>query len=160
MVNRNYDSSAESLRQLLMERYPDHFMAFADLFAMGCLLHLQGQRRAGRKLIDEVRAAVAVPGNKTYLCDLIDRLAGNELRFASEIQAHLEVNELLDVESSRRHDLSQQPLATHCGGQSMTKQAIEDRIRILSSEMDANEEENRQMQEEIDALYARIDTLG
>lgn len=32
------------------------------------------------------------------------------------------------------------------------------RINLLSSEIDANEEENKQMQAEIDSLYAKIDT--
>ncbi len=39
----------------------------------------------------------------------------------------------------------------------MTKQEILDRIRLLAGEIDANEEENRVMQEEINSLYAKID---
>lgn len=39
--------SAGRLQRLLMERYPDNFMMYADLFAMGCLLHLQGHHRPG-----------------------------------------------------------------------------------------------------------------
>lgn len=41
-----------------------------------------------------------------------------------------------------------------------TKEELEERIRLLSDEMDANEEENRAMQAEIDALYAKIDAMG
>jgi hypothetical protein len=93
--------SADRLRRIILDRHPDNFMAFSDLFAMGCLLHLQGQHRAGRKLIDQVRGAVTVPGNKTYLADLVGQLAGNELRFAGEIHAHQEINELLDAERDR-----------------------------------------------------------
>jgi hypothetical protein len=42
---------------------------------------------------------------------------------------------------------------------SMTKEQILARISLLSDEMDANEEENRTMQAEIDSLYARVDAL-
>lgn len=41
-----------------------------------------------------------------------------------------------------------------------TKEEMEERIRVLSDEMDANDEENRAMQAEIDALYAKIDALS
>lgn len=39
-----------------------------------------------------------------------------------------------------------------------TEQEMLDRVAVLSGEIDANEEENRKMQEEITTLYARIDT--
>ena len=39
----------------------------------------------------------------------------------------------------------------------MTKQEMKDRISLLGGEIDANEEENRVMQEEINSLYAKID---
>jgi len=42
---------------------------------------------------------------------------------------------------------------------SMSEEKMLERIEILSSEMDANEEENRAMQNEINALYAKIDSL-
>jgi len=41
----------------------------------------------------------------------------------------------------------------------LTKQQMLERINLLSSEIDENEEENRFMQTEIDVLYARIDAL-
>ncbi|WP_166721897.1 hypothetical protein [Burkholderia sp. Tr-862] len=41
--------------------------------------------------------------------------------------------------------------------ESMTKEQMLARISVLSDEMDANEEENRMMQAEIDDLYARLD---
>lgn len=40
----------------------------------------------------------------------------------------------------------------------MTKEQMLARINLLSDEIDANEEENRAMQAEIDGLYARIDS--
>jgi SMC interacting uncharacterized protein involved in chromosome segregation len=39
----------------------------------------------------------------------------------------------------------------------MTKDEMLARIKLLSSEIEANEEETRAMQAEIDALFARID---
>lgn len=39
----------------------------------------------------------------------------------------------------------------------MTKQEKLERISLLADEIDANEEENRFMQEEIDKLYEEID---
>lgn len=41
----------------------------------------------------------------------------------------------------------------------MTKEEIESRIDMLGDEMDANEEENRQMQQEIDDLYEMLDNM-
>lgn len=93
--------SAGRLQRLLMERYPDNFMMYADLFAMGCLLHLQGHQRAGLKLIDQVRIALPATGQKTYYADLLDSLPGNEIRFAGEIQAHSEINSLFEIERNR-----------------------------------------------------------
>lgn len=43
--------------------------------------------------------------------------------------------------------------------ESMTKEQMQDRINLLADEIDANEEENRTMQAEIDSLYARIDAM-
>lgn len=41
----------------------------------------------------------------------------------------------------------------------MTIAEIDARISVLSDEMDANEEENRMMQREIDELYKQRDAL-
>ena len=41
-----------------------------------------------------------------------------------------------------------------------TKEQMEARISVLSDEIDANDEENRMMQSEIDDLYKRIDALN
>ncbi|WP_258171930.1 hypothetical protein [Burkholderia contaminans] len=41
----------------------------------------------------------------------------------------------------------------------MSKEQMLTRISVLSDEMDANEEENRTMQAEIDGLYARLDAM-
>lgn len=42
----------------------------------------------------------------------------------------------------------------------MTKQQMLDRVAVLSGEIDANEEENRVMQDEINALYAKLDAAA
>lgn len=101
MVSQQTEISAEQLRNLISERFADYFMAFVDLFTIGCLLHLRGQTRAGLKLIDQVRRAIAAPGHATYLAHLLAHLPGNGLRYAGEIHAHLEVNELFDFERKR-----------------------------------------------------------
>lgn len=43
--------------------------------------------------------------------------------------------------------------------ETMTKEQMEARISVLSDEIDANEEENRMMNSEIDMLYKRIDEM-
>ncbi|WP_155754055.1 hypothetical protein [Burkholderia vietnamiensis] len=43
--------------------------------------------------------------------------------------------------------------------ESLSKEQMLTRISVLSDEMDANEEENRTMQAEIDGLYARLDAM-
>jgi len=40
-----------------------------------------------------------------------------------------------------------------------TREEIETRISMLSDEMDANEEENRSIQQEIDSLYGKLDAI-
>jgi chaperonin cofactor prefoldin len=40
-----------------------------------------------------------------------------------------------------------------------TKEEIQARIDVLSDEMDANEEENRAMQEELNGLYKQLDSM-
>lgn len=45
------------------------------------------------------------------------------------------------------------------GQQPMTKEQMEARISVLSDEIDANEEENRAMNDEIERLYKQIDAL-
>jgi hypothetical protein len=92
----NTQISASRLRVLILEAHPENFMAFLDLFAIGCFLHLKGKKRAGRKAIDQVLLAVATQKNKTYLSSILVNLEGNEVRFSEDVQAHLEINELLD----------------------------------------------------------------
>jgi pyrroloquinoline quinone (PQQ) biosynthesis protein C len=41
----------------------------------------------------------------------------------------------------------------------MTKEEIQARIDVLCDEMDANEEENRTMQSEVDQLYKMLDKM-
>lgn len=87
--------NAVKLQELIAEAHPQNFMIFSDLFALGCLLHMQGQKEAGRKLVAEVVQSVGEHGNKTYLHSIRENIEGNERRFAAEIQAHSEVNEVI-----------------------------------------------------------------
>lgn len=41
----------------------------------------------------------------------------------------------------------------------MTREEMLARISLLSDEMDANDEENRMMQAEIESLYAKLDAM-
>lgn len=50
-------------------------------------------------------------------------------------------------------------MSIHQGASDMTKEQMLSKISQLSGEIDANEEENRAMQEQIDQLYARIDAM-
>lgn len=89
--------SVVRLREIFEARHRDHYMAIADLFAMGCLLHFQGHERTGRKLVKEALRFAGGTANDAYLRIVRENLAGNELRFAREIHAHQEVNELLEA---------------------------------------------------------------
>jgi len=86
--------SATYLQHMLAHRFPDQFMVFADMFAMGCLLHFQGEHCVADKLILQVLDMVHCPVDSQYLAALRYRLAGNELRFALEINPSLEITEL------------------------------------------------------------------
>lgn len=54
---------------------------------------------------------------------------------------------------------TQAVLARNAAQPAMTKEQIQARINILSSEIDANDEENQVMQAEITALYQKLDAL-
>jgi hypothetical protein len=88
--------SARYVRQLLMRRYPDHFMVFADLFAMGCLLHLQGERCVGFGLVAQVLKSANDTQHESHLAAVLNNLSGNEARFAHEICPNAEVSQLWD----------------------------------------------------------------
>lgn len=68
----------------------------ADMFAMGCLLHFQGERSAGTALIGQVIDQVKGPAETRYLASLVDNLSGNELRFAREIEPSAALRTLCD----------------------------------------------------------------
>jgi hypothetical protein len=88
--------TASQVRQMLMRRHPDHFMLFVDLFAMGCLLHLQGERCAGYRIVSQVLDTAGEPTEKRYLTSLLKNLSGNEARLAREIEPNMELSQLCD----------------------------------------------------------------
>jgi hypothetical protein len=51
------------------------------------------------------------------------------------------------------------PVAASSTAPTMTEAQMHARIKVLSAEMDANDEKNRVMQAEIDTLYAQIDAI-
>jgi hypothetical protein len=88
--------TATQVRQMLIRRFPDHFMLFVDLFAMGCLLHMQGERFAGYRLVAQVLDTAVEPAEKCQLTSLLKNLSGNEARLAREIQPNLELSQLCE----------------------------------------------------------------
>jgi len=67
----------------------------ADLFALGCWLHLKGHKEAGTKAVNTALQAINLDHtNKTLYLKIIDNISGNELLFSSAIWAHAEINEL------------------------------------------------------------------
>jgi hypothetical protein len=95
--------SAKDLRMVLMHRYPIHYMSFVDLFALGCLLHYQGERSAGQKLVCQVIDKVSNPGHREQFDYLLKSLSGNEIRFLTEIGPDTEVRHL--CERTTRNDV-------------------------------------------------------
>lgn len=84
------------LRQILMSRYPDHFMSLVDLFATGCLLHLQGERCAGHMLVARTLHTITEPTTKSYGELLLRSLSGNEVHFMRGIEPSAELRELCE----------------------------------------------------------------
>lgn len=89
--------SANRLRDLIHEQHGNQAMIYIDQFALGCYLHqhMDGVKKvAGKKLINEVLSSLPSEGLLTYKLSIRDNLAGNESKFAKEIEAHMEVNQL------------------------------------------------------------------
>jgi hypothetical protein len=71
--------------------------AIKDLFALGCWLHATGHKEAGSKAVDTALKAINLDRtNKTLFLQVVDHLQGNEYRYAMAIQAHVEINLLLE----------------------------------------------------------------
>ncbi|GGX77066.1 hypothetical protein GJV26_16820 [Massilia dura] len=88
--------SALYLQQILQDYHPTRSQMLADMFAMGCLLHYQGERSAASMLIGQVFDAVRNIEEREYLSTLMDSISGNELRLACEIAPSMELRELCD----------------------------------------------------------------
>ncbi|QBE66371.1 hypothetical protein [Pseudoduganella lutea] len=88
------DCSALYLQQILQDCHPTRCQMLADMFAMGCLLHYQGERSAASILIGQVFDSVRSTGEREYLSTLMDSISGNELRLAFEIAPSMELKEL------------------------------------------------------------------
>ncbi len=75
---------------------------FRDVFAIACYLHKIGEKRAGSKVIKTLFDHLGRNTRKTYFDQLLDNLEGNQKRFAMDVCAHLEVNELFDSGATLR----------------------------------------------------------
>lgn len=80
---------------LIRELPTDKALVVADLFALGCLLRLQGHRDEGSKTCRTALKALNSSGTASYFDDLMAALPGNESRFANQVGAHLEINRLV-----------------------------------------------------------------
>jgi hypothetical protein len=81
---------------MLMLRHPEHYMIFADLFAMGCLLHLQGERSVGFRLVAQVVGSATVNADEPFITAVLKNLSGNEARFVEDIRPNSEISQLWD----------------------------------------------------------------
>ena len=88
--------SIEKLREIIeVEIKPVGLqLLYKDAFAVGCHLHGQGEKAAGRKLCSEVLSLLGYGNRKVYFIGLLQALDGNEDAYASGICAHGEINEL------------------------------------------------------------------
>lgn len=73
---------------------PTERILYRDVFAIACYLHKIGEEKAGAKVIDTLFDHLGRNMRVTYFNQLLDNLKGNQERFAMDVCAHLEVNEL------------------------------------------------------------------
>ncbi|WP_454727904.1 MULTISPECIES: hypothetical protein [Cupriavidus] len=85
------------LLKLLQTQHGKQAQLHADLIAMGCWLHWQGQRTAGIKAIREVFATLPQHGNRQYFDTLLNKLPGHEAWLVRAAEAHSEINDLFGL---------------------------------------------------------------
>jgi len=78
---------------------PTERILFRDVFAVACYLHKIGERQAGSKVITTLFEHLGQDMRKTYFRQLLENIEGNQERFALNVGAHLEVNELFRSEA-------------------------------------------------------------
>ena len=83
-------------RDIAALRDPGKELVYKDLFAVGCYLHVQGKKKAGRKAVLTVLMALDPKGKRAYFRKILDSLNGNEVRYGHDILAHVEVVALMD----------------------------------------------------------------
>ncbi|MDC8802538.1 hypothetical protein PRZ61_03625 [Halomonas pacifica] len=95
---------ANRLWERLREQPADQAMAIADLFALGCLMRLQGHHKAGNTAVETALKLVRGNGNASYCDALYAALPGNEELFAKQVNAHLEINHLVRGQAEQNAD--------------------------------------------------------
>lgn len=85
------------LLKLLQTQHGKQAQMHADLIAMGCWFHWQGNRTAGIKAIKEVFLTLPQRGNKQYFDSLLDGLPGHERWLVRAVEAHSEINDLFGL---------------------------------------------------------------
>ncbi|WP_148266803.1 hypothetical protein [Chromohalobacter israelensis] len=96
---------AKRLWRLLHELPSDQALAIGDLFALGCLLRLQGHREEGSKSCRTALKALKGSGPASYFDALMAALPGNESRFVSQINAHNEIKRLVQRQAEENANL-------------------------------------------------------
>lgn len=87
---------AERLADWLRNQPADEAMALADLFVLGCVMKLQGDRKAGNTAV-QTALKLCRHGVTASYCDALEAaLPGNEWRFAHQVGCHREISRLLD----------------------------------------------------------------
>ncbi|MFQ5729946.1 MAG: hypothetical protein ACE5GN_06265 [Waddliaceae bacterium] len=70
-------------------------IALRDLFALGCLLYLKGEKNTGIKVCNTALLAVGFSDNYPSESEtILQSIETNEKTFVNEIRAHLEINAL------------------------------------------------------------------
>lgn len=82
------------LRDAIHELPNNLALAVADLFALGCYIHKQGNTQAGLKAITTAIKMCNNTNRNIAFNKIITNIDGNEDTFARQIGAHLEINKL------------------------------------------------------------------
>lgn len=111
------------------------------------------------KTVEQATAALAA-ANAAFLSELERDCERGEGSTNQERRREEHQRSLKDDIAQCERDLEEAKRVAKAAAPEMTVQQMHDRIKLLADEMDANDEENRAMQSEIDLLYTKIDVAS
>ncbi len=111
------------------------------------------------KTVEQATAALAA-ANAAFLSELERDSERGEGSTNQERRREEHQRSLRDDIAQCERDLEEAKRVAKAAVPELTVQQMQDRIKVLAGEMDANDEENRAMQSEIDTLYAKIDAAS